>query len=281
MKLSEIYKIADELAPKGLSDEYCASYGAYDNSGVLVDTGDEINGILFTLDLSNAAIEKAIAIGANLIITHHPVIYGKIDHVCEWDPLGKKLVRCIKNGISVISMHLNLDLAEGGIDESLQQAVCLAAGGAHAENECSMHSVCFEKYGNAEKSVWGSYGRAYDITPCSLENLQAGLKRELNTKRILYYGEKDRVIKRVASFCGAGVDEESISFTVDNIGENADVIISSDFKHHLITRALEEGLAVIVLTHYASENYGFQKYYEKIRRQVEIPCVYHTDEHLL
>ena len=59
MKLSEIYKIADGIAPKRLSDEYCRLYGAYDNSGVLVDTGDEIKGILFALDLSNAAIAKA------------------------------------------------------------------------------------------------------------------------------------------------------------------------------------------------------------------------------
>ena len=83
MKLSEIYKIADGIAPKRLSDEYCRLYGAYDNSGVLVDTGDEIKGILFSLDLSNAAIAKAKEMGANLIITHHPAIFSKIGHICD------------------------------------------------------------------------------------------------------------------------------------------------------------------------------------------------------
>ena len=57
MKLSEIYQIADSLAPKALSDEYCAKYGAYDNSGILLDTGEEIRSAVFSLDLSFLAIE--------------------------------------------------------------------------------------------------------------------------------------------------------------------------------------------------------------------------------
>ena len=85
MKLSEIYKIADAIAPKALSDEYCRTCGAYDNSGLLVEASEEIVGIIFSLDLTNSAIDKAIETGANLIITHHPVIYGKIDHVCASD----------------------------------------------------------------------------------------------------------------------------------------------------------------------------------------------------
>lgn len=280
MKLSDIYQIADKIAPVCLSHEYCKNYDAYDNSGILVDTGDDIEGILFTLDLSLAAIDEAIEQGANLIITHHPVIYGKISHVCEWDPLGKKLVKCIKNGISVISMHLNLDLAAGGTDESLMQGICLAAGGKHADGMGSMHAVLVEPLGN-NQPLRGTYGRVYDIPPCSLKDLAIGLGKEFSTERVLYYGDKDRTIKRVASFCGAGVDEEAISYALDNEGNEADVIVSSDFKHHLISQALEEGLAVIILTHYASENYGFKNYYEKIRRQVKIPCIFHTDNNLL
>ena len=98
---------------------------------------------------------------------------------------------------------------------------------------------------------------------------------------MLCYGNLEREINRAASFCGSGVDEGAIGFALNNAGGKADVIVSSDFKHHLITLALEEGLAVVILTHYASENYGFKKYYEKISRQIKLPCVYHTDEELL
>ena len=266
MKLSEIYKIADGVAPKRLSDEYCKLYGAYDNSGVLVDTGDEIKGVLFTLDLSAAAIAKAREVGANLIITHHPAIYGKISHICDDEPLGGKLVECIKHGISVLSMHLNLDGAEGGIDQSLMDGVRLAAGGGEGAAQV-MHPL-----------TGGGYGRVYGVKENTLCSLVENMQKVFSSERILAYGDKTKTINRVASFCGSGVDEGAIAFAAR---EGADVIISSDFKHHLISLALEEGLAIIILTHYASENYGFQNYYEKMRRQLDVPCAYHTDGELL
>ena len=271
MKLCEIYKIADELAPKALSDEYCAKYGAYDNSGVLVDADEDIVGAVFSLDISDKAIDKVIAEGANLIFTHHPAIYGKISSLCAGDPrlTGGKLVRCLKKGISVLSMHLNLDGAADGIDESLMQGIMRAADTVcNASNEVQiMHPL-----------TGGGYGRAYDISALSLQSLCEGMEKEFSTKRIVSYGEKDKPIKRVASFCGAGVDEASIIWAAK---EGADVIVSADFKHHLISMAVEMGLSVIALTHYASENYGFEKFYQKIRQRMDVPCVYHTDENLL
>jgi len=57
--------------------------------------------------------------------------------------------------------------------------------------------------------------------------------------------------------------------------------VSSDFKHHILQLAVEKGLGVIVLTHYASETYGFEKYYQKIRSSISLPCVYHVDEIML
>ena len=92
MKLSEFYKIADTFAPKALSDEYCKLFGAYDNSGILIDLGKEIHGALFSLDLTLDAIEKAEERGANLIVTHHPAVYGKIGEInAEKDLLGEKM----------------------------------------------------------------------------------------------------------------------------------------------------------------------------------------------
>ena len=273
MKLSEIYEIADKIAPKVLSDEYCRSYGAYDNSGLLVEASEEINGILFSLDLTNAAIDEAIEKGYNLIITHHPVIFGKIDHVCFSDQklLGGKLIKCAQNGISVVSMHLNLDVVSGGIDESLMAGILRAsnktAGACMSSRVVIMHPV-----------EGGGYGRSYDVEAITLGQLKENIKKEFSTDRVLIYGDENKKITRVASFCGAGGDEEGILFAKRN---GANVVVSADFKHHVITLAVESGLSVIALTHYASENYGFQKYYDKIRQQVEIPCVYHTDEELL
>ncbi len=243
-------------------------YGAYDNSGLLVEADEEITGVLFTLDLTNAAIDEGLEKGCNLIHTHHPVIYGKIDHICTSDErlLGGKLVRCLRHGISLLSAHLNLDVAKGGIDESLMEGIAKTTG----VGMCSptiMHPV--------EES---GYGRVYEVLPCTLRELSVGMKKEFATERITVYGDERKLIRRVASFCGAGGDEEGVAFAKRT---GADVIVSADFKHHVIAYAVEAGLSVIALTHYASENYGVKKYYEKIRRQIEVPCVFHTDKELL
>ena len=276
MKLTEIYEIANALAPKRLSDEYCERYEGYDNSGVLVDTGKEIAKILFSLDFSTSAIERAIEEGAQLIITHHPAIYGKIGSIraSSFDPLSEKLVKAIERGISVISMHLNLDMASGGVDESLQGAVVDAA-----KEACGQKS--FTTQTRAQK-LWqvsgGGYGRAYTLPSVKIGELAENLKKQLRTNRVFVYGDQNGYVDCAASFCGGGGDVEEVAFAVEN---GANVMISSDFKHHALLLAKEKGLAVIQTTHYASENYGFKNYYKKIRLQVKIPCVYHEDSDLL
>lgn len=263
MKLVDIYKQCDFLAPKTLSDEYCTRYGAYDNSGILIDTGDEINGVVFSLDFSLQAIKQAEKTGANLIITHHPAIYGKISdlRVSDFDPIDSKLVRCLKKGICVISMHLNLDCAKDGIDESLAKAL------GKTGEETLMHPLST-----------GGYGRVYEVEQTCLGNFAEKVKTSLQAKKVLIYGKNDKKIARVASFCGGGADEGSVQFAKE---QGADAIVSSDFKHHIITLAKESDLAVIALTHYASECYGFEKFYQKIRRSISVPCEFCADETLL
>ena len=268
MKVNQIYSVIEKIAPKCLSDEYCALYDAYDNSGILVDTGEEINSVLFSLDFSLSAVQQAIENNAKLIVTHHPAIYGKIADICvgDFEPLGSKLNLCIKHGISVISMHLNLDCASGGIDESLQQGV-LQATATDKTQTTIMHPV-----------KDSGYGRVYQITPTNLDILVKNLQTVFTTKRVSLYKNGNSTVKKVASFCGGGADEQAVRFAVE---QGADAIISSDFKHHILALAREKGLSVIALTHYASENYGFYQFYKKISQSIEIPSEYFTDEELL
>ena len=265
MKLIDFYKILDGVAPKRISDEFCAKVGAYDNSGILVDTAEDVKKALFSLDLTKTAIARAKEFGANVIVTHHPAIYGKISDVKVDTLLGGKLVECIKNGISVISMHLNLDCAEGGIDESLQNAVMQAT--ATTEGNAKINHTLSS----------GGYGRVYDVESCTAGELAKGLSKVLASQRTLVYNENKK-IARVASFCGSGGDDDGLRFALE---EGADVMISSDFKHHVIEGAVESGLAVIAITHYASERYGYKKYYEKIIGQTDVECEFFTDECLL
>ena len=271
MTVQEIYKKLDEVAPKALSDEYCRSCGAYDNSGILVDCGGEVKGVVFTLDLTKASIQKAKDVGANLIVTHHPVIYGKIGDVRLGTSLGGRLIACIQAGISVISMHLNLDCAEGGIDDCLADGIYLSAnrfddGASPRVNLCRHHALS-----------QGGYGSVYSVGSIPALELKKNIEKEFSAS-VRMVGAETKEIKTVASFCGAGVDDQAVAFAISC---GADAIVSADWKHHLILACYEAGVVVFELSHYASEEYGFEKYYEKMCKSIQLPCVLHREDGLL
>ena len=256
MKLKDIYALIDGVAPFHLSRDYCEKYGAYDNSGILLDFGFDIKGILFSLDCSMAAVEKAEDVGANLIVTHHPAIFSPIKGLRADNPV----TACARSNISVISAHLNLDSTPGGIDD------CLAEGLGSKGEIAKMHAL-----------TSGGYGSVFQIEPTPLEAFVNAAKAKFHTGRVVVYGE--RSVNKVASFCGAGMDEGSIAFAIE---QGADTVVTSDPKHHLIAQAVERGLNVLILTHYAAENYGFYQFYQKIKEKCPlVPTNYFEDERFM
>lgn len=258
MKLKNVYEIADMVAPFSLSMEECTRFGHYDNSGIQLDCGEEIRAILFSLDLSMRAVEEAKRAGANCIFTHHPAIFTPLRSL-RAEGEGRAVLACARAGISVLSAHLNLDAAQEGIDESLMRAL----GGS------SPAAVM-------EELSCGGYGRVYDVEPLSLEAFAARAERALSTERITAYG--DAPVKRVASFCGAGLSEKALAFALEH---GADTVVSSDGKHHLLAEAVERGMNVLLLTHYAAEVCGFKRFFETMRERTGLPCFFLADDRLL
>lgn len=245
----------EQVAPVSLSDEFCKKYSLYDNSGIIVNAGGDISGALFALDLSEKAIDEAKRLGYNLIVTHHPAIYGGIKRLdAVNDPQTRALSECLKRGISVISMHLNFDSAPNGIDYYLMRGL----GGKNANVLCKLDN--------------GGYGRVYDIEPQTFSDYKKYVAQEFCSDKILFYGE-NKTIKKVASFCGAGCDDNSLAFAIKN---GADAFVSADMKHHEIIGLLQRGINVIHMTHYASENYGFNKIYRDVKNG-ELPSAYFND----
>ena len=259
LSVKALYETINALAPFALSREYIEKFGHRDNSGIQLDCGGEITGVLFSLDLSAAAVAEAKKWGANCIVTHHPAIFSPLFSLRE-EGSGAQVLACAQAGISVISAHLNLDAAEGGIDESLMHGL---GGGKAIAVEDSL--------------TGGGYGRVYDVEKKSLAAFAEQVRHVFGTHRILTYG--NGTVGRVASFCGAGFDEGALAFAMAN---GADTLVSSDVKHHLIAAAVEEGLNLVILTHYAAENYGFIRFAEKIEKLLKgTPCTVFTDERFL
>lgn len=259
MNCKELFEIIDGVAPFAISRAFCENFGMYDNSGVQLDCGKEITGVLFALDLSSRAIEEAKKKGANCIVTHHPAIFAKLGSLTP-SGAGAAILACAQEGISVISAHLNLDGAPQGIDEQLMKGL----GGEHA-------------LAVMEEAAGGSYGRVYDIVPTPFKTFVADIKQEFHAERTVTYG--DGAARRVASFCGAGFNEKALAFA---LAEGADTIVTSDGKHHLILEAVEKGVKVLLLTHYAAEQYGFARFAKQIGKLIKgTPCSVFTDKRFL
>ncbi len=260
MELKKIYEIADSLAPFALSKEYCECYGMRDNSGIQLDSGEDVNGILFALDLSEGAVNKAKSMGANCIFTHHPAIFNPL--FCISENNCASLLACAKCGISVISAHLNLDAAKCGIDENLMYGL----GGG--QEDALM-----------DKLNGGGYGRAYRVKDCTIAELVKHIQEVFLTSRVVVYGNKP--VHKIASFCGAGMDERSVNFAIK---QGADTLVSSDGKHHLIAACVEKGMNVVLLPHYSAELYGFKCFmgnFAEKTKNAGLKCEFYTDERLL
>jgi len=110
MKIKEIQQILEEIAPPALQE-------SYDNIGLLLgDPEAELEGVLTTLDVTMEVIEEAIEKKCNLIICHHPVIFGGLKKLTGANYTERIVMSAIKNGIAIITSHTNFDSIPGGVN---------------------------------------------------------------------------------------------------------------------------------------------------------------------
>lgn len=203
-----------------------ASALPYDNVGLLVGDGrDKVTGVLVCLDCTDEAITEAVNSGANLILTHHPVIFDPLKSVTE----QSMVYRLIKNGISVISAHTNLDQADGGVNDALCRAVGL---------------INVEKVQDREGFAYRTGELSDPMTSDELAKT-VGEKLSVRTK---YVGESS-FIKRVAVCSGSGG-----SMLSEVIGTGVDAYLTADVKHNVFMEAHEAGLTLIDAGHFNTED---------------------------
>ena len=261
LKINDFFSSLNDLAPIKIS-ELAVERGEYDNSGIIIKAHDGVERVLFSLDLSDRAIKRAKALSCDTIVTHHPAIYYPIKKLDFCDETTSPVLSAAACGMNVISMHLNLDMAENGIDACLANAL-----GAKSYR---LVENLDEKYG---------YGREF-----ALKKTLAQIKREtkiaLKTQKIITYGKKTAFIDLAASFCGGG-SSHAIGYA--KAGGKADLIATSDMPHHIIKELVEGGKCVMLIPHYAAEEVGFKTFFESASRanQNKIQTYYFCDKRFL
>ncbi|PYG87029.1 dinuclear metal center YbgI/SA1388 family protein [Ruminiclostridium sufflavum DSM 19573] len=232
MNTGEILDFINELAPFKYAE-------AWDNVGLMVGSRKcSVNKILLCMDVTEKVVEESIDKEANLIISHHPFLFSKLKSV-DFDTMtGQQISRLIKNDINVISAHTNLDVAEGGVNDTLAEAVGLT--------ECTNLKPYIPEGFEIDLGL-GKAGRL--SRELSFDEFICSIKKKLNIQNLRITGTQPKTVRRAATFCG------SFDGDLDSIRQqDVDVLITGDVKYHTALAARELGLCVIDAGHFASEH---------------------------
>ncbi len=217
---------------KDISD-YINSFAPYDtrcdwdNCGLLVGDGEQtVNKVALCLDLTEETLDGAISSGADLVVTHHPVIFTPQKSFLR----GDKAFELAARGISLICAHTCFDCAEGGVNDVLCNVLGISGAEAVASAELAVPMV-----------------RIGGVKEQSTLELAALVASRLGTKcRVVDCGNS---VKRVAVCGGAGMD-----FYLDAVKAGADAYVTGEIKHHEMLFAKETGVTVIEAGHFETEN---------------------------
>lgn len=233
--VEKIYNYIDSIAPFDMQEEW-------DNSGLLVgDKTAKVSKIIFALDITSDVINQAIECGAELIITHHPIIFKPVSDVLS-DSLIYKL---IKNNISIICAHTNYDKAIDGVNDILCNTVGFDSF-KKIENTC-LNVAEF----NSEIST--------DDFVLQVKNSLSGTVR---------YNSMNTKIKKVAVCSGSGSDYLQLAKEL-----NCDALLTGDASHHAFLDADEMGILLVAAGHFETEMIAIEPLMNKIKNQFDIACV--------
>ena len=216
--VQDVYNFINMIAPFETQEDF-------DNSGMIVgEKGRKVHGILVTLDVTENVVREAIEKGADLIISHHPLLFHARKNLMEEDPEGRILCELVRNRISVISAHTNLDRS------SYSGSACIAG-------QLGLKSV----------RVSGYLFIGELPVPAKAHELSVQLEQVLGTN-VRVYGDSNKIIRNLA-IAGGSYD---IGFT-EAIAEGCDALVTGEVRHHNALTASMEHFVLFDGTHWATE----------------------------
>lgn len=230
----EIYEYINSFAP-------FSSQESWDNSGLLLgDPDKQVKTVAVVLDATKKTVEAAKKAQADMIVTHHPVIFSALKKITA----GSVVYDLLTSGISVVSAHTCWDSAVGGVNDSL--AALLG----------------FENVQPLELEETATpMARIAEVEPMTGEELALLVKEKLGCH--LRLADSGKTITRVA-LCGGSAS----SLVYEAIGK-ADAFITGDLSHHVFLDAADSGMTVIAAGHFETENPSMKPLTEKLKEKFE------------
>lgn len=241
MKCADIMELLEQEYPKSCAMDW-------DNPGLLVgESSTEVTTILVALDATDEVIEEAAEQKAQLLVTHHPMLFQPLKQINDSSINGRRVLKLIQNGIACYAMHTNFDI-RGMAQINGEQLGLINAGAL---------SVTGEKDGTPE-----GIGQVGDLLEeMEYSALAAFVKEAFRIPDVRCYGKQEGKISRVAVCGGSGQ-----STIADAKAAGAQVLVTGDISYHVGIDAAAEGLRIIDAGHYGTE-YVFMDYMtEKLQR---------------
>ena len=234
-KLKEIIDILELTVPAYLKEEW-------DNIGLIIgDREAEIKKVIVALDCTESVILEAVSKNADLIITHHPLIFEAVKNIDFNTSLGNKIKKLITNNINLVSLHTNFDKVVGGTSDTVSEFLELS----------DMKNLTDDEF---------SLGKIGNINSLTLEEFALKVKDKLNLKSLKYIGDNSKIINKVAVVSGSGAD-----FLYEAKKMGADCLVTSEVKHHIAIDALENDIAIIDAGHFETENIAMKTFCEILK----------------
>lgn len=251
--LKEVINILDELAPFELAENW-------DNSGLQVGSYNQtVKKILVALDPTFEAMSRASSINAQLLITHHPLLFRAVSCVDLNSYPGDIIREAVKKDIAIIASHTNLDSARMGISYHLAKKIGLT------DTEILEPKILKGEEGYG-LGVIGNFSESMDLLSAA-----GKIKDTLGLKTVKVIGSDKSVVKRVAVVGGSGRDFINIA-----VQKKADLLITGDIGHHDALMAKTLDINVIDAGHFSTERAaltGFIKNLEKIFRLYKMDII--------
>lgn len=230
-KVSEIRDFLDEKYPFYMKL-------SFDNVGMLVGFCDkDVSKIVTALDITDEVIDEAIQLGAELIVSHHPLIFDSLKRVTDDDYVGRRIIKLISNGISAICLHTNLDTADGGVNDALMEAL-----GAKVTALAAPHGT------HPDGTDYGITRVGCLETPVDMQSFLIRTKQALNANGLRYHDSGKPVYKIGACGGAGGGDMEKA------ISMGCDTYVTADVKYDTFLWARQNGVNLIDADHFCTEN---------------------------
>ncbi|MCA9059062.1 MAG: Nif3-like dinuclear metal center hexameric protein [Planctomycetaceae bacterium] len=226
--VGEICDYLNELAPRDLSEEW-------DNVGLLVGrTSCAVQRIMTCLTLTPDVADEAIEAKVQLVVTHHPVMFRRIQKISDETVEGKMLLRLIEAGIAVYSPHTGFDSARTGINQQLAESLGLTGIQPLRVNPVDS-LVGAGRCGTLSESI-------------SLKELLELVRSRTGASYLEFVGSSRGQCRRIAVGCGSAAE-----FLRDAIALGCDTFITGEARFHSALEARSAGVTLILTGHYASE----------------------------